>query len=105
MPRRTSGGERSVNEWWGAQREHWQEFRTYHSYWLSALYVVVEGDRKLGLDKSKVPEIKSPNVKKLELFRHGCFHFHPDAKKQLQFFKEGSDLGAMNWAELLHEQF
>ena len=63
------------------------------------------GDRKLGLDKSKVPEIKSPNVKKLELFRHGCFHFHPDAKKQLQFFKEGSDLGAMNWAELLHEQF
>jgi len=39
------------DKWARARTRHWSEFRTYHSYWLSALYVVVEGFEKLGLDK------------------------------------------------------
>ena len=39
------------DKWARARTRHWSEFRTYHSYWLSALYVVVEDFEKLGLDK------------------------------------------------------
>ena len=28
------------DKWARARTRHWSEFRTYHSYWLSALYVV-----------------------------------------------------------------
>jgi hypothetical protein len=82
---------------------HWSEFRTYHSYWLSALYVVVEGFEKLGLDKKDVSELTSEHIARLKKFRDGSFHFQQDTKKQMQSFELG-DFAELDWAERLHAQ-
>jgi hypothetical protein len=83
------------------------QFRTYHSYWLSALYVVVEGYRALGLDKDKVPQLKNrARIDTLSEFRNGTFHYQRDHEKQIQFLgDESSRVSSMNWAALLHEEF
>jgi hypothetical protein len=91
------------DKWARARRRHWHEFRTYHSYWLSALYVVVEGFEELGLDKKNVPEVTSEHATRLKLFRNGSFHFQKNTKKQMQFFELG-DFDALDWAERLHAQ-
>jgi hypothetical protein len=91
------------DKWARARTRHWSEFRTYHSYWLSALYVVVEGFEALGLDRTKVPEMTSEHIARLKTFRNGSFHFQKDTKKQMQFFELG-DFEALDWAERLHAQ-
>jgi hypothetical protein len=51
----------------------------YLCYWYAALYVVVEGWKKLELHDPQVDELlKSPNVEFLKLYRHNVFHFHED---------------------------
>jgi hypothetical protein len=85
----------------GGPPEAWQEFRTYASYWLSALYVVVEGFNELKLDRAKVPEMADPHINRLKLFRNGCFHYQRDTRKQVQF--HDPELDGLNWAERLHE--
>jgi hypothetical protein len=91
-------------KWLEARGKNWQEFRTYHAYWLSALFVVAEGFLELGLDKAKVPEITHDHIEKLKLFRNGCFHYQRHHNKQLQFLETDPN-ESMNWAERLHEQF
>jgi hypothetical protein len=61
----------------------------------------------LGLDKSKVPELKNrARIKTLYDFRNGTFHYQRSHKKQLQFLgTEGSRVSSLNWAARLHEQF
>ena len=96
-----------LNEKWdvsaASRKKHWQEFRTYHAYWLSALYVVVEGFIELKFDATKVPEITHPHIKNLKLFRNGCFHYQRDTRKQIKFF-DPEPFESMNWAERLHNQ-
>jgi len=91
------------SKWARARSRYWHEFRTYHSYWLSALYVVVEGFETLGLDTTKVPEMTSKHIGRLKTFRNASFHFQKKTKKQMQFFEPG-DFEALDWAERLHAQ-
>ena len=80
-----------------------EEFETYIAFWLSALYVVVEGFKELKLDAKQVPAISDPRVEDLRLFRNGCFHYQRDYKKYAPFLS--GDLKAFDWAEQLHLQF
>ena len=89
------------DKWARARTRHWSEFRTYHSYWLSALYIVVEGFEELGLDQKNIPEMTSEHIARLKKFHNGSFHFQRDTKKQ--FFELG-DFAALDWAERLHAQ-
>jgi hypothetical protein len=73
------------------------------AFWLSALYVVVEGFRKLKLDAKRVPAISDPRVDTLRLFRNGCFHYQRYYKKFAPFLS--GDLETFDWAEQLHMQF
>jgi hypothetical protein len=82
---------------------HKAEFETYIAFWLSALYVVVEGFRELKLDATQVPEMSAPRMDTLRLFRNGCFHYQRDYKKYAPFLS--GDLEAFDWAERLHQQF
>lgn len=51
----------------------------YMSYWYTALYVVVEGWKRLGLEDEEIDKLlSSDNVELLKLFRHGVVHFHED---------------------------
>lgn len=91
--------------WAADQDKHWPKFRTYAGYWLSGLYVVVEGFQQLKLDGQMVPEITSEHVKRLKKFRNGSFHFQRSRKKQLQFLQMGAgEWDALDWAERLHAQ-
>jgi hypothetical protein len=93
------------DEWAAEPKDHWPKFRTYAAYWLSALYVVVEGFRELKLDERMVPEITSEHVKRLKKFRNGSFHFQRNRKKQVQFLGMGEgEWDALDWAERLHVQ-
>ena len=83
--------------------KHKTEFETYIAFWLSALYVVVEGFRELELDATQVPQLLDPRVDTLRLFRNGCFHYQRDYEKLAPFLS--GDLEAFDWAEGLHRQF
>lgn len=81
-----------------------EKFETYIAFWLSALYVVVEGFKELKLDATQVPAISDPpRMKTLKLFRNGCFHYQRNYKKFAPFLS--GDLEAFDWAEELHMQF
>ena len=81
----------------------WYEFRTYYSYWLSSLYVVVEGFEYLKLDRKKVPSISDNRIETLRLFRNATFHYQNNYDKQVKFHKK--DLDMMNFSEQLHHEF
>jgi hypothetical protein len=74
---------------------HMWEFMTYLDYWLSALFVVVEGFNKLKLKDARVQRLFNSHVSQLKQLRHQTYHFivqrkAPEVIKQL------------NWAEELH---
>ena len=92
----------SEGAWLEDAAKHKTEF-DYIAFWLSALYVVVEGFRELKLDATQVPALADPRVDTLRLFRNGCFHYQPDYNKLVPFLS--GDLEAFNWAEQLHQQF
>src|SRR5438034_786877 len=51
----------------------------YMSYWYSALFVVIEGWRHLGLSEPTIDALlASPNVDLLRRYRNGVFHFQKD---------------------------
>jgi hypothetical protein len=77
----------------------------YMSYYHGGLYAVIEGWRRLALSDPTIDQLlKSPNVAKLESYRHGAFHFHPEYfdKKFLGLFH--SDEG-MDWVRSLRNAF
>jgi hypothetical protein len=51
------------------------DLRAYMDYWYSAVYVVIEGYKKLKLDDGGIDELlTSHNVYRLQLYRHGTYH-------------------------------
>jgi hypothetical protein len=75
----------SKGAWLEDAAKHKTEFETYIAFWLSALYVVVEGFRRLKLDATKVPGLSNPRVDTLRLIRNGCFHCQRDYNKLVPF--------------------
>jgi hypothetical protein len=91
----------TMDAWREDPTAHKTEFDTYTSFWLSALYVVVEGFTDLKLDATQVPEMLNPRVQTLKRFRNGCFHYQRSSSKADPF----RELDALDWAEQLHNQF
>ena len=75
---------------------HSWEFLTYLDYWLSALFVVVEGFNKLKLKDARVQRLFSPHVSQLKELRHETYHFVIQRKIEPRLSKQ------LNWAEELH---
>jgi hypothetical protein len=75
------------------------EFETFLTYWLSGLFVVVEGFNKLRLKDVRVQKLFKGHLRYLKAMRHETYHF--------SFEKGGGDVDElfkqMNWAEELHE--
>lgn len=81
----------------------WQEYRTYYTYWLASLYVVMEGFEALGLRDAAIDDLLHKHRDSLRLFRNSAFHFHKEPHKFMQFHDdEGLRL---NWAEGVHQAF
>ena len=89
--------------WLEDAAKHKTEFETYIAFWLSALFVVVEGFNELKPDATQVTELSDPRVDTLRLFRNGCFHYQRDYQKFAPFLS--GDLELFDWAERLHMQF
>ena len=77
---------------------NWWELNTYLSYWLSALFVVVEGFNKLKLKDARVQKCFKGHLRHLKAMRHETYHFvasiDTNATKVIR---------ELNWAEELHE--
>ena len=69
---------------------HGWEFNTYLSYWLSGLFVVVEGFNKLKLKDARVQRLFNAHLSDLKQVRHSTYHF---ASKRAPLIRE------LNWAE------
>lgn len=55
------------------------DYGLFMAHWYGALYVVVEGWKKLGLRDPTVDKLlDSPNVELLKWFRNGAFHFQKE---------------------------
>ncbi len=72
---------------------HGLEWETYLSFWLSGLFVVVEGFNKSGLKDERVQKLFKGHLVELKQLRHGTYHFA----------LERPPLPMLNWAEELHE--
>jgi hypothetical protein len=77
--------------------EGW-DFETFMAYWLSGLFVVVEGFNKLKLRDARVQKLFNSHIGDLKKFRHETYHFAlatgPSGDAVIQ---------QLNWAEELHE--
>lgn len=74
--------------------DRWWEFETYLLYWLSALFVVVEGFNKLGLKDVRVQRLFNERLPLLKKLRHMTYHF--DLEQRMY-------PGMLNWAEELRD--
>ena len=90
--------------WRESPETNWPKFRTYAAYWLSGLYVVAEGFKEWKLDREQVTELTNEHLKRLKKFRNGTFHYQRSRRKQVQFFQQGREWQALDWAEQLHAQ-
>lgn len=90
---------KSINAIWAEGYD--LEFSTYVSFWLSSLFVVIEGFNRLRLKDENINSILNHNVHSLKAFRDNTWHFATDMETSARFF-EGNKL---NWAEELHEAF
>jgi len=81
----------------------WPEFRTYYSFWLSALYVVAEGFQELKLRSPTIQKKIAAHIDELRVFRNGTFHFQRSHTKQLRMLD--GQAARLNWAEDLHTSF
>jgi hypothetical protein len=75
---------------------YWIDFKTYISYWLSGLFVVVEGFNKLKINNSSVRRLFKENLGYLKEIRHETYHFVPKFARSVEI------LAHLNWAEELH---
>jgi hypothetical protein len=89
----------SIDAIW--KQGHDLEFATYMSFWLSSLFVTVEGYNRLRLKNEKIDGILNHNVRALKSFRDNTWHFVTDVQICASFFEGGK----LNWAEALHEAF
>jgi hypothetical protein len=76
----------------------WWEFETFLTYWLSGLFVVVEGFNKLKLKDARVQRLFKEHIRYLKAIRHETYHFVVALDADA-----GAVLKQMNWAEELHE--
>jgi hypothetical protein len=56
-------------------KDEWWDFETFLLYWLSALFVVVEGFNKLKLKDARVQRLFKEHLKHLKKVRHETYHF------------------------------
>jgi hypothetical protein len=82
-------------------KAHRWEFLTYMYYWLSALFVVVEGFNKLKLKDRQVQQLFKEHVNDLKQLRHETYHFVVTKSPLLATISSISAL--LNWAEELHD--
>jgi len=78
----------------------------YMSYWYAALYVVVEGWRKLELEDEEIDGLlESPNVALLKRYRNGVFHFQRTYydKRFVDLITEGENV--VEWVRSLSSAF
>jgi hypothetical protein len=71
-------------------------FETFMTYWLSALFIVVEGFNKLNRKDARVQKLFSEHIQYLKAMRHETYHFVIERQAE-EIFKQ------LNWAEELHE--
>ncbi len=69
------------------------ELDTYISYWLSALFVLVEGVNKSGLKDARIQSLFNEHLPALKGVRHSTYHF---------VVKKEPLVRDLNWAEDLH---
>ena len=70
------------------------ELETYLVFWLSGLFVVVEGFNKLNLKDARVQQLFNAHVGELKQLRHETYHFTLERSPQA--------IRNINWAEELH---
>ena len=87
------------------ERDAWWEFRTYLDYWLSGLFVFVEGFNKLKIEDSKVERLFNENIRTLKRIRHDADHFTVDRAAPSGAPEFRFDHNQMNCAEELPEAF
>lgn len=78
----------------------------YSSYWFAALYVLIEGWKKLGLNDIKIDTLlKSEYCDLLRRYRNGVFHYQEDYfdRRFKEFYDEGDDIA--DWVNEVHEEF
>jgi len=80
---------------------------TYSSYWLSSLYVIIEGWKELSLKDRRINLLlnNKRHIQKLKRYRNGTFHFQKTYfdNRFTDFFNEKSKI--INWAKNLHYAF
>jgi hypothetical protein len=81
---------------------HWWEFETYLAYWLSALFVVVEGVNNSKIQDRNVTRLFNAHIGHLKDLRHETYHFVP-VPGAASVPSMTPVIGALNWAEELHE--
>jgi hypothetical protein len=76
----------------------WLQFRTYVLFWLSALFVVIEGFNKLKIKEPRVQRLFREHLNNLKAMRHETYHFvleHSEISLGV--------IDQLNWAKELHE--
>lgn len=75
------------------------------SYWYAALYVVIEGWKKLGFRDEEVDALlTSPNVDHLGRYRNGVCHFQPKYLDE-RFLAMMSSPDSVQWVRSLNRAF
>jgi len=74
------------------------DLEAFMAYWLSGLFVVVEGFNKLNLKDASVQKLFKEHLRHLKAMRHETYHFTIEKGVGVDaLFKE------LNWAEDLHD--
>jgi hypothetical protein len=72
------------------------ELEAYLSFWLSGLFVVVEGFNRLKLKDARVQKLFNAHIGELKKLRHETYHFTISRTEGVKVLKN------INWAEELH---
>ena len=81
-----------------AGEEQGYEFTTYLAFWLSALFVVVEGFNKSKLKDARIQRLFTEHLHDLKAMRHETFHFIPVREAYGHRV-----ISKMSWASELHD--
>lgn len=75
------------------RRKQWVEFETYVVYWLSALFVLVEGINRAGIKDASIQRLFNEHIGVLKGMRNSTYHYSVEKAPMIR---------DMNWAEELH---